>query len=703
MQYNPNCIAPLCFLTQDNGKEEQRSLSDIQAYIEAENKRLEQDATRSFDPREINIRMEYRYCPNMIVIDTPGMLHPPKGRQLTAQQRALAQASREAEALVLSKIRCQDYIILCVEDTTDWKHATTRNIVMQADPQLTRTVLVTTKLDTKLPQFSEAEDLEDFLKAPLIHSLYSQILGGPFFTSVPSGRVGLSKDYGNNDDFVTALKNAEKSDRIASTSLLGPIKSRDCLLKVGVSKLRTFLESRVEDCYRRNVAKIVPLLQSELRHTESKLNAIDEELRGLSLEHLRHMANEYREKFAKELNNAIQGTVKASPADWGETIDMEAIKSGSFVQQVQMKSERWQNILDTEVGNCNHKLFGGAQYHRAMREFTIAIRYMGSQLVTEDEIANAAGMGDRHNGVNFMRAACVIAMEKAQLSFEPMLEALRSRAAHIMKRLYPIVEDMVRKSNSGSSQLGAHSTPFQQMMRNIYYKFVDKQIDSCLERCKDDLIGMTRFVTWDVDDKGGASALYRLLPTPKKMVEIYSIAVENKKQGKRSIMSDSDTIADDSDVELMASDDEEEEEEEEENKVDVKMMKTVKSINSKQQSNNNKSKNPADHIFDDWKEANKVTPTSNSNSKINNKNSKINNNSKINSNNNNSNKNNNSSRKESRKKRVISTGKQNVNTREGELIRSPKNPQTTTSSEVALSTPNLMSNNENDPEVVIIY
>jgi hypothetical protein len=43
----------------------------------------------------------------MIVIDTPGMIHPPKGRQLTPQQRALAQAAREAENLVLSKIRCQ--------------------------------------------------------------------------------------------------------------------------------------------------------------------------------------------------------------------------------------------------------------------------------------------------------------------------------------------------------------------------------------------------------------------------------------------------------------------------------------------------------------------------------------------------------------------------------------------------------------------
>ncbi len=30
MQYNPNCLQPLCFLTMDNGKEEQKSLQDIQ-------------------------------------------------------------------------------------------------------------------------------------------------------------------------------------------------------------------------------------------------------------------------------------------------------------------------------------------------------------------------------------------------------------------------------------------------------------------------------------------------------------------------------------------------------------------------------------------------------------------------------------------------------------------------------------------------
>jgi hypothetical protein len=91
------------------------------------------------------------------------MLHPPKGAGLTKEQRSLMFASREAEQLVLSKISIPDYIILCVEDTTDWKHATTRNIVALADKELRRTVLVTTKLDTKLPQFSEGVDLEDFL------------------------------------------------------------------------------------------------------------------------------------------------------------------------------------------------------------------------------------------------------------------------------------------------------------------------------------------------------------------------------------------------------------------------------------------------------------------------------------------------------------------------------------------------------------
>jgi hypothetical protein len=73
----------------------------------------------------------------------------------------------------------------------------------QVDPDLSRTVVVSTKLDTRIPQFASRADVELFLKPPG-RLLDSNILGAtPFFTSVPSGRVGVSRDsvYRSNDHF----------------------------------------------------------------------------------------------------------------------------------------------------------------------------------------------------------------------------------------------------------------------------------------------------------------------------------------------------------------------------------------------------------------------------------------------------------------------------------------------------------------------
>ncbi len=108
------------------------------------------------------------------------------------------------------------------------------------------------------------------------------------------------------------------------------------------------------------------------------------------------------------------GSIQASPAQYGETLETEQLRGGSFLDAKDVPAERWERLMDDEVGNAHHKLFGGAQYHRALREFTLAVRMMKTPTVTEDEIANAAGVGDMHDGVNFMRAACVIAVEKVR-------------------------------------------------------------------------------------------------------------------------------------------------------------------------------------------------------------------------------------------------------------------------------------------------
>lgn len=576
MQYNPNCVQPLCFLTLDNGKEEQRSLQDIQAYIESENKRLEKDPTRSFDPREINIRMEYKYCPNMIMIDTPGMIQPPRGRQSDVKQRAIQQQSKEAEQLILSKIRCQDYIILCVEDTTDWKHATTRNIVTQADPTFSRTVLVSTKLDTKLPQWSDSEDVMDFLNPQLISDSFKEIMGGPFHTSVPSGRVGVT--LVDNEEFVAGIKAAEAKDRSVilgsfKTSSSSSSQAVDAMNNVGVSRLRTFLEAKVEECYRKNVARIVPLLQNELKVTEKRIKQIEKELESLSSAHLKKAAMLYRDRFIEELALVIQGTVRASAAEFGETLEMEQLRGGVFyttendaannndaitLQEQEVVDIKARAAVGKLFGNkevvtreqlpdAKYRLFGGAQYHRALKEFNQCVRTLPLPRMTAEDVANAAGMASEHDGADYMRAACVIAMEKAKETFDPILNALEYRADYIMKRVFPIVSHLLTdqenkmlksKSNTAISR-GASSfilnkmKPFQRLLQRIYDRFVEETLSECTLRCRDDLNGMTEFVTFDMDDRGGSNSLYNSVPTPKKVSEIYVLLDQELKKQQR--------------------------------------------------------------------------------------------------------------------------------------------------------------------------
>jgi GTPase SAR1 family protein len=346
MQYNPKCVQPRCFLQGDDGVERPMSLASLQDYIQSENERLAKDPMRCFDPREINIRMEYKYCPNMILIDTPGLIAAPRQARgqpaPNLQQRALQASAREAERLVVQKMRCPDYIILCVEDTADWKHGATREIVQKADPDLSRTVIVQTKLDTKIPQFGTAADVLEFLSADIITQISPNKMGGPFFTSVPSGRV-LRNDmanedsvFENDDDFVVGCSDNEDRDRSIISQRMArladqPTVNTNLLLsRVGLSRLRGFLEQKVDEQYRKNVAKIVPLLQAEHANALKKLNACERELDALSVDRLRHGAEKFCDEFCAALKEAVQGTIAAPPSLFGETLQQENLASGSF-------------------------------------------------------------------------------------------------------------------------------------------------------------------------------------------------------------------------------------------------------------------------------------------------------------------------------------------------------------------------------------
>lgn len=70
MKYNSACTVPHCFLVGDNGQDQEMALEELQEYIERENQQL--NADNKFLSKDIIVKIHYKYCPNLTIVDTPG-------------------------------------------------------------------------------------------------------------------------------------------------------------------------------------------------------------------------------------------------------------------------------------------------------------------------------------------------------------------------------------------------------------------------------------------------------------------------------------------------------------------------------------------------------------------------------------------------------------------------------------------------------
>lgn len=319
-----------------------------------------------------------------------------------------------------------------------------------------------------------------------------------------------------------------------------------------------------------------------MKKTEDALERTAKDLDALSMDSLKQTANQYREHFSRALADCVQGTICASPEVFGETLETEQLGGGSFFtpgfSSAALSGEAWQNLVHKEVGNVDNKLYGGSQYHRALREFALAVQNMALPEVTADEIANAAGVNDVHDGTNYMRAACVIAVSKAQESFEPLLEALQIRTRHVMRRLFPIVKHIldqkgVALDNGVTESTTRQYAAFTDAVSDIYNEFVESALSECLSRCEDDLRGMTRFVTWDLQERGSL-AVQASLPS-KELVGVYALTMEKQ---RRRITGDGEA--------------------------DMPPPEPSRKRGSKKQKNAKNSKNGGNDVLDEWYSAN---------------------------------------------------------------------------------------------------
>jgi GTPase SAR1 family protein len=500
MKYNATAVEPRCFLLKDDsyGREEEMSLPDLQRYIEAENQRLEND--NGFWAKDIVVKIEYKYCPNLTIIDTPGLIAAAPGRKHMSTQHA----SRQVETLVRNKMTNKDYIILCLEDNSDWNNATTRRVVLDCDPELRRTVVVSTKFDTRIPQFSRAGDVEFFMKPPAKLLEPTLLGGGPFFTSVPSGRVGGSRDclFRSNEHYREAVVQQEKRDtaeleRRCDRRLHSSERSR-----VGVSQLRHFLERLLQQRYLENVPTIVPVLEREHRAASVKLRETDVELKNLDTDKLKEKGRAFYQHFLEKIPELLRGTMAAPPRVFGETLAHEHIRGGAFVGQ----DGRPVELAYLDVPNGEMRLFGGAQYHRALEEFRAIVGQVQCPVVSREDIINSCGVDEVHDGVNYTRTACVIAVARAKDTFEPYVHQLGFRLAHIARRLLPVAMYLLQKEGR---ILTGHEA-FLKRIGSCFAKFVDQKVKACQDKCREDLASTTQFVTWSLHS-GNKSGLKSVL------------------------------------------------------------------------------------------------------------------------------------------------------------------------------------------------
>ncbi|XP_025984240.2 dynamin-like protein ARC5, partial [Glycine soja] len=323
------------------------------------------------------------------------------------------------------------------------------------------------------------------------------ILGdSPFFASVPSGGVGCGSGYrySSNDEFKQAVCFREIEDVASLEEKLGRALSKQERSRIGVSKLRLFLEELLQKRYISNVPLIIPLLEKEYWTVTRKLSDINQELSTLDEAKLKEKGRAFHDMFLTKLSLLLKGTVVAPPDKFGETLQDERINGGAFIgaDGVQFPHKL--------IPNAGMRLYGGAQYHRAMGEFRFVVGGIKCPPITREEIVNACGVEDIHDGTNYSRTACVIAVAKARDTFEPFLHQLGSRLLYILKRLLPISVFLLQKD---CEYLSGHEV-FLRRAASAFNNFAESTEKSCREKCMEDLVSTTRYVSWPLHNKSRA-------------------------------------------------------------------------------------------------------------------------------------------------------------------------------------------------------
>ncbi|KAM7277538.1 hypothetical protein ACFE04_004672 [Oxalis oulophora] len=508
MIHDPTALEPRCRFQEEDSEEYGNpvlSASVIADIIKSRTDLLLKTTNAAVSPKPIVMRAEYAHCPNLTIIDTPGF----------AKRGEPENTPDEILSMVKSLASPPHRILLFLQQSSvEWCSSLWLDAIRDIDPNFRRTMIVVSKFDNRLKEFSDRWEVDRYLSA----SGYLGENTRPFFVALPKDRDTVS-----NDEFRRQISKVD-SDVLhhLRDGVKGGFDEEKFRSYIGFGCLRDFLESELQRRYKEAAPATLALLEQRCSEVGVELAKMDSKIQATSdVAHLRRSAMMHTASICKHVvgnqpltcEALIDGAADPAPEQWGKTTVQEQSESGIG---------SWPGVsADIKPPNATLRLYGGAAFERVIHEFRCAAYSIECPPVSREKVANILlAHAGRGGGKGSTEAAIEIGRAAARSWLAPLLDTACDRLAFVLRNLFDLA---LERNHVRDSEYGKHTenmdgyVGFHAALRHAYSCFITDLAKQCKKLVRHHLDSVTSpysQVCYESDFNGtfgsSASMLYRL-------------------------------------------------------------------------------------------------------------------------------------------------------------------------------------------------